>query len=269
MSKSKFQILVLISVAIILTIIAVILINRRYQTVIVDIPKFEHQAPAPLVKHNDKTQNDGIISKSKIINPKTSILLPVPFTPQAPTGNWDILHNEACEEADAYMAGAYFKFPEAQLPAPGTLIAPEDFEKALAILTKWQDEHFGYHLDTTSAETAQMIEGYFALRTRMIENFTANDIKKELSAGNLVVISENGRKLGNPFYKQPGPIHHMLLIKGYDTNGNFITNDSGTKRGLNYFYTFGVLYSAAADWNHEKNTVDQNKKIAIVVGNWP
>src|ERR1043166_5721644 len=37
-----------------------------------------------------------------------SLLLPVPFTPQAPYANWDQLHNEACEEASSLMAGAYF-----------------------------------------------------------------------------------------------------------------------------------------------------------------
>ena len=37
--------------------------------------------------------------------PTTDALnLPIPFTPQAPTGNWDELHNEACEEAGAIMA---------------------------------------------------------------------------------------------------------------------------------------------------------------------
>ncbi len=39
--------------------------------------------------------------------PSTKILS-VPFTPQAPTANWDELHNEACEEASAIMANAYF-----------------------------------------------------------------------------------------------------------------------------------------------------------------
>src|SRR3954467_10835183 len=38
--------------------------------------------------------------------PRT-LLLKVPFTPQAPTANWDELHNEACEEASSLMAGLY------------------------------------------------------------------------------------------------------------------------------------------------------------------
>jgi hypothetical protein len=79
-----------------------------------------------------------------------------------------------------------------------------------------------------------------------------------------VIFSANGQKLGNPNYKQPGPIHHMLLLRGYNES-NFITNDSGTKKGLNYPYDYETLKTAAADWDHSKNTVDDTKKLAIIV----
>ncbi len=56
----------------------------------------------------------------------------------------------------------------------------------------------------------------------------------------------------------------MLLIKGY-TQNDLITNDSGTKRGLNYSYDFKTIYNAAADWDHEKKTVNSNNKVLITV----
>ncbi len=270
---------IILTTAIILTVIAIVFINQHYKTVIVDIPKFNHQ-------QNNQTGTNAN-QKSKIINPKSVNLL-VPFTPQAPTANWDQLHNEACEEAGAIMANEYYNgLSSAATPGsdPGSSIKPgsgsrlsdalgrdgninlpaDYVEEEISKLTKWQDENFGYHLDTTSKETAKMMEEVYGLKTKLLENFTAQDIKKELAQNHLVIISENGRLLGNPFYKSPGPIHHMLLIKGYDDKGNFITNDSGTKRGLNYPYTFDTLYNAAADWDHATNNVDQNKKIAIVV----
>ena len=40
----------------------------------------------------------------------SSKLLPVPFTPQAPTANWDELHGEGCEEASVIMANAYYNY---------------------------------------------------------------------------------------------------------------------------------------------------------------
>lgn len=187
-----------------------------------------------------------------------NLLLHVPFTPQAPTANWDELHNEACEEAGAIMANAYFSSSTpANLPA-------EEVEAQIAELTAWQDKALGYHLDTTSAETARMIETAYGLKTQLIQNFTAQDIKKALSKNRLVLISTNGRLLSNPYYKRPGPIHHMLLIRGY-TETEFITNDSGTKRGLGYPYDFETIYSAAADWDHAAKNVDTKIKTAILV----
>lgn len=187
------------------------------------------------------------------------IFLPVPFTSQAPTANWDTLHNEACEEAVSIMAAAYFASS-----TKITLTAAE-VEQAITKLTTWQDQTYGYHLNTTAAETARMLETVFQLKTRLIGNFTPEDIKTALSRGRLVAISENGRLLDNPYYRQPGPLHHMLLIKGYNRQNIFSTNDSGTKRGLNYPYTFDIIFNAAADWNHNQNTVDPKQKIAIEI----
>jgi hypothetical protein len=47
----------------------------------------------------------------------------------------------------------------------------------------------------------------------------------------------NGRELKNPNFKAPGPVTHMVLVKGYDyKTKEFITNDPGTRRGENYRY---------------------------------
>lgn len=186
--------------------------------------------------------------------------LKVPFTPQAPTANWDQLHNEACEEAAAIMAHAYFS----GITAP--VLPAADVEAQLGILTAWQQQHLGHNLDTTSAETAQMIEAVYNLKTKTLEDFSADDLKRELLAGHVVIISENGRLLGNPNYKQPGPVHHMLVIRGYTPEG-FVTNDSGTRRGQNYFYAFETIKNAAGDWDPAANAVNSSRKIAIVVSN--
>jgi hypothetical protein len=187
-----------------------------------------------------------------------SKLLPVPFTPQAPTANWDELHNEACEEASSLMADAYFS------GRTESTLTPEYAEKEIAKLTDWQKQNFGYYLDISTAEMAVMTNKVYGLKTKVIQFPSAEDIKRQIAAGNLVVFSANGQKLGNPNYKQPGPIHHMLLIKGYDKTG-FITNDSGTKKGLNYAYDYDTLKNAAADWDHSKKTVDESEKLAIII----
>ncbi|MCL5774814.1 MAG: C39 family peptidase [Patescibacteria group bacterium] len=217
------------------------------------------QADQTLPIKPETTTPDNIASSTPPTPLPTTVYWPAPFTPQAPTANWDVLHNEACEEASAIMANAYFS------SSSETSLAPELVEEKIGQLTAWQDGVFGYHLDTTSAETARMMEKVYGLKTKLVENFTQEDIKRALAEGKLVAISENGRLLKNPYYKSPGPIHHMLLLKGYDSSGAFITNDSGTKRGLNYPYDFQTIYAAAADWDHTTSTVDENKKIAIEI----
>lgn len=190
-----------------------------------------------------------------------TISLPVPFTPQAPTGNWDTLHNEACEEAVAIMSHAYFS------GNTSTTLTPIYVEAEIKKLTEWQDKNFGYHLDSTSEETAKMITEVYNLNTKVIAGIDETIIKQALSENNLVLISTDGRLLGNPNYKQPGPPHHMLVIRGYNEK-SFVTNDSGTKRGLNYIYSYTKLYNASGDWNHNTKKVDTvNKKMIIVSKN--
>lgn len=185
-------------------------------------------------------------------------LLQVPFTVQAPTANWDEMHNEACEEASAIMVAAYFSGDTRKvLPA-------SEVEKQISNLTQWQEKEFGYSLDSTAAETAEMIRAVYSLKAELVSNFSEKDIREALLAKKVVILALSGQKLGNPYFKQPGPIYHMIVVRGY-TQKELITNDPGTKRGENYPYTFETLKKAGADWNHSTNTIDVGKSVMIVV----
>jgi len=92
---------------------------------------------------------------------------------------------------------------------------------------------------------------------------SVNDIKEIIASGKLVIVPAAGRELGNPFYRSPGPLYHMLLIKGY-TQNRFITNDAGTKRGENYPYDFDTVTNANHDWNG--GNVEAGAKKIIIVG---
>ena len=59
----------------------------------------------------------------------------------------------------------------------------------------------------------------------------------------VVIIPVDGQIIGNPNYTAPGPIYHMLVIRGY-TSAELITDDSGTRKGQNYPYAFNTLYNA-------------------------
>ncbi|MBI5529997.1 MAG: C39 family peptidase [Candidatus Doudnabacteria bacterium] len=217
-----------------------------------DVPAEKLSAPLP--------QPPEAPADSGRVIPK-SLNLSVLFTSQAPTGNWDELHEETCEETASLMANFYFN----GLPAGKTGISSDIAETELAKLVSWQKSRFGYYKDTTAAETAKFIEEVYGLKTMLLENFSEADLKNTLAQNRLVIIPESGQALGNPHYTPPGPIYHMLLVKGYDENGNFITNDPGTKFGQNYIYSFKILFESAADWDHTTNNINLKQKVAIVV----
>lgn len=185
-------------------------------------------------------------------------LLSVPFTPQAPTANWDELHNEACEEASALMVNAFF-----QGDVRRTMPAAEA-ESEIEKLTEWQQKNLGYYLSIDAEEVARMIESVYGLQAEVVRDFSENSIKTALTENKLVLAPVNGRALGNPYFKQPGPIYHMFVIKGYDKK-SFIVNEPGTKRGQDYRYTYDTIKNAIGDYDHSTKETDPSKSAIIVV----
>jgi hypothetical protein len=183
--------------------------------------------------------------------------LAVPFTPQAPHGNWEDPYGEFCEEASALMAAAYIK---------GFDIPNPDFvDQKLNEIKDFELKKFGYHLDTTVAETAVILEEFYGIdKVQILNNPTLDDMVWALSEKRVIIIPAAGRQLGNPYYTQPGPLYHMLVIKGFTKEGNFITNDPGTRRGANFIYSPDVIMNAIHDWNG--GDVENGKKAIIIVG---
>lgn len=252
--SSKKNSISLILLAAVGATIALVLIHNRYKVVLNDVPIVEHQPPSPTPIPQPKNAST---SPTTYQLPATK-LLPVPFTPQAPTGNWDTIHNEDCEEASAIMADAYYNGPH------DVKLDPAYVEGQLTKLTDWEMQAFGYNLDINSEETVKMIAANYNLQTKILYSYTQDDIKNQLAQNHLVLLPANGQMLGNPNYKQPGPKYHMLVIRGY-TSSTIVTNDPGTRNGLNYSYSFDTLYKANGDWNHTTNSVNLNDKNIIIV----
>jgi hypothetical protein len=206
-------------------------------------------------------ENQNQPQAQKPVNPPAlppNFFQQVPFTPQAPTANWDLLHNEACEEASLIMAKAFFEQrTEAKL-------APNFVEEQIEFLTEWQIENLGYSLSVTSEEFVAIAEGY-GLKAEIQENFEEEKIKQLLAQGDkLVVWAGDGRLLHNPNFKTPGPKYHMLIIKGFDTTG-FSTHDPGTRKGANYAYSFKTLLTANGKYEHSTEEVNLSKKHIIIL----
>jgi len=184
-----------------------------------------------------------------------SVNLNVPFTSQAPSGNWDLPFKEACEEASIIMVDKFYKNQSFQNAS-----ATEDEIKKIV---EFEEQKLGFRLDTNAEQTAKILREYLGYaNVRVKYDITVEDIKEELNQGRPVIIPAAGRMLGNPYYRQPGPPYHMLVVKGY-TQTKFITNDPGTRHGKDFTYSFDTLYNAIHDWNN--GDVENGRKAMIVV----
>ncbi|HVZ10867.1 MAG TPA: C39 family peptidase, partial [Candidatus Paceibacterota bacterium] len=179
-----------------------------------------------------------------MLTPQNGVtLLNVPFTSQAPFGGWsDPRQENGCEEAAALMAVSWARGQTLTSQAAlDQILAASDFEQ----------EMYGNYIDTSVDDTVQRIfkEYFHFSNVQARHDITIDDIKEEIFKGNIVLIPVNGRQLDNPHYTAPGPLEHMLVIRGYDAATNeFITNDPGTRFGQEYRYSEDLLYNAAYDY---------------------
>jgi hypothetical protein len=220
-------------------------INTRSRAV---KPVYDAEAPS-------KPSKPSILSDSD-----QTVILDVPFTSQAPSGHWSDARQEyGCEEASSLMAWHWLR---------GETLLPAQAEQEIINMSDWQLENYGEFRDRSAADTTQMFKEYFGYSNVSISyNISTQDIKTELDLGNLVIVPVNGQKLKNPYFTPPGPIQHMLVVRGYDDGTReFITNDPGTRSGEAFRYSYQNLSGSLQDYKtgfHEP--IDKIMKVMIVV----
>lgn len=189
------------------------------------------------------------------------IISGVPFSTQAPYANWDDpRQQDGCEEASALMAVSWAKgesFTRAE--ALETIIKMSDYTK----------EKYGEYRDLSTEDSLNWIyRDYFKFdKVSRRENISLQEIISEIRKGNLVVAPLNGQIIGNPHFVSPGPMHHALVIIGYDAPSNtFISHDPGTRHGENYKYDADILYQGIRDYptGYHKNYKTIQKNVIVV-----
>ena len=185
----------------------------------------------------------------------------VPFVAQAPFGDWsDQRQQDGCEESSALMAVRW---------ARGESLTDQDGLDNILGASDYELEKYGEYRDVSARDTIDWIfKDYFSFdNVSLREDISIENMIDELAAGKLLVIPMNGQLLDNPYFTHPGPIRHMLLVRGYDpVTEEFITNDPGTRHGEAFRYTKDNLYNAIRDYPsgyHEH--IDKIRKNMIVV----
>src|SRR3989344_258791 len=124
-----------------------------------------------------------------------------------------------------------------------SVLSADEMDGLILELVAWETEH-GYPIDVSITELARIAQEKYGWRALVLESLTESMIREQLNLGRPVIVPAAGRELGNPYFRQPGPLYHMLVIKGYTADGEFITNEPGTKRGADYIYDPVALLSA-------------------------
>lgn len=169
----------------------------------------------------------------------------VPFTVQAPTGNWDAAHEEYCEAAAALMVGRYYK----GLQYPNDRIPPADADSAMGQIVQWERQQWPGVLDLSLDKVAQVGQHFYDLQPTL-QPATLDNVKAALAAGHPVMIpvathgAPGGRAI-SPYYSA-GNVYHVIVLVGYD--GNFVfANDAGISQGQNYKYDWPNVLEPAMD----------------------
>jgi len=173
---------------------------------------------------------------------KDKVLLDVPFFAQAPTANWsDPRQQDGCEEASVMMADLWLT---------GKTMTVRQAEEEIIAMSEWQKTKYGGFIDRSITDTGRMFHEYYGHKDYEVRrSITADDIREELSQGNLVIVPTNGQILDNPNYTGDGPITHMMPIIGYDdATRQFITNDPGTRNGRQFRFSYSNMMDSIYDY---------------------
>lgn len=253
-SKILIFLLILVIIAVGLWLNRGSIRDARFRATQGDIPpaKTRQQEQTQLALSTKKSPASA--SSAVTTTAPAQLNLKVPMVFQAPTSNWDAVHEETCEEAAVLMLVGY--------TTDIASYSRDEMETQLQKIIVYEKKTFGFFEDTTAAQTAQILSDYYGLKKIKILPITSiADIKTQIAAGRPVILPSSGKLLKNPNFKNGGPLYHMVVAKGYVGN-KIITNDPGTRLGENYVYDQTVLFNAVHDWNG--GDVTNGKKVMIV-----
>ncbi len=170
----------------------------------------------------------------------------VPFTPQAPFGDWRQPWQDACEESTIVMVDNFYA---------GTQITKEQGRDQIRHILNLKKNMYGFSLDENAEKIAGIINNFLPWEAEIVANPTIEQIKTEIDEGRPIIGLTHGRYLYNPYFFDGGPEYHTIVISGYDDETKeFITQEPGTRRGLDYRYSYDRIMNAIHDFAPGKKT---------------
>lgn len=174
------------------------------------------------------------------------INLAVPFSSQAPAGNWAEPWQNACEETSIIMIDNFYEGDE--------LTITEAKREILNIFTI-KNKDLGPSHDESMEKISELINlAKLNWKAYVVVNPTLEQMKQEITEQRPIMAPVYAPDLEDTPYLGVGPDYHVLVISGYDDEtGEFIVQDPGSSRGKDNRYNYEDFYGAIHDY---LNTTD-------------
>jgi len=193
------------------------------------------------------------------VNLPAAVILPVPYTPQAPLGNW-AQRQHTCEEASLVMVDQYLHGDHS-----GALIDPQTAESAINQVTALKPA-----VDLTTQQVGELAKKNLGWQFKVLPADRLN-MKQQLALGRPLIVGVRTHGLGNANY--PGyrdhfedPIYsvsHYLVVIGYESD-NYVLNDPGLTRGKGYHISFDQLMHAIDDLDNAYPNLNSGRVFVVL-----
>jgi len=185
----------------------------------------------------------GLTGDQVAVNLPAAVILPVPFTSQAPLGNW-AQRQHTCEEASLLMVDRYLHGDHS-----GGLIDPRTADAGINQITAWKPA-----VDLTPTQVGQVAQKYMGWGYEVLPSDRLH-MRQQLALGRPLIVGVRTHGLGNPnypgyssHYEQPAwSVSHYLVVVGYDQSDSYVLNDPGLTRGHGYHIKYDQLMHAIDD----------------------
>ena len=172
-----------------------------------------------------------------------AVILPVPYTTQAPLANWSE-RQHTCEEASLLMVDRYLRGDH----STGS-IDPRTADQEINQITGWKSA-----VDLTVQQVGLVARQHMGWADKVLPA-TRLQMKQQLALGRPLIVGVRTHGLGNSNYpgyrthfEQPGwSVSHYLDVVGYDQSDSFILNDPGITKGHGYHIKYDQLMHAIDD----------------------
>lgn len=166
----------------------------------------------------------------------------VPFTSQAPTGDWKSPWSDYAEEAVMTMVLQWYKNEAIQ--------SAEQAEATMLDIGRYESSTYGDSLLASLEQVQAILNDFFGIQSELHLNPSLETLISALDEGSLIIAPVNGQILLNKHYGDPAPKNHMILIHAWES-GAFITHDPGTRHGEDQEYGQEKILESIQDLDGE------------------